>query len=154
MNFLKAFPLFVLLLLSSSLLAQQDTVTDDELMKYAVAMDSIDNMTKSLLATITEMVKSSDQVTAARYNELSKLIKDENKLAEANATPEEIEAVREIVSKKEEETVKINQTFQTLAREYIGAAVYNKVKKALASDSALKAKYEALLADLSKEDTD
>jgi hypothetical protein len=154
MNFLKAFPLFVLLLLSSSLLAQQDTVTDDELMKYAVAMDSIDNMTKSLLATITEMVKSSDQVTAARYNELSKLIKDENKLAEANATPEEIEAVREIVSKKEEETGKINQTFQTLAREYIGAAVYNKVKKALASDSALKAKYEALLADLSKEDTD
>jgi hypothetical protein len=154
MNFLKAFPLFVLMLFSSTLMAQQNTVTDDELMKYAVAMDSIDNMTKSLLATITEMVKSSDQVTAARYNELSKIIKDESKLAEANATPEEIAAVKEIVNKKEEETIKINETFQALAKEYVGAAVYNKVKKALASDAELKSKYQAILADLNKEDTD
>ncbi len=155
MNYLKAFPLFALLLISSTLVAQDtDPVTDDELRKYAIAMDSIDNMSKSLIQTITEMVKENDHLTAARYNELSKIIKDESKLAEANATPEEIAAVQEIVKKKEEETVRINETFMTLAKEYIGAAVYNKVKKALAADAELKSKYEAILAELKKEDTD
>jgi hypothetical protein len=131
----------------------QDEVTEEELKKYAVVMDSIDNMKEDLIDSISAMVKNNEKVTAARYNELSKIINDETKLAEAEAKPEEIEAIKGILKYKEEQTGKIQETFKSLATEYVGAAVYNKVKKALAENADTKAKYEALLAELNKEDS-
>ena len=131
----------------------QDEVTEEELKKYAVVMDSIDNMKEELIDSISAMVKNNEKVTAARYNELSKIINDETKLAEAEAKPEEIEAIKGILKYKEEQTAKIQETFKSLATEYVGAAVYNKVKKALAENADTKAKYEALLAELNKEDS-
>ena len=133
--------------------AQDDAITDDDLNRYAVAMDSIENMKTTLIATITEMVKGNEEVSAARYNDLSKIIDDEVKLTEAEATPVEIEFVKSVAAKKEEETAKINTAFQSLAIDYIGAKTYNAVKKALAEDAAMKAKYEALLAGLAKPKT-
>jgi len=146
----------VLLLVVSMMLAsnvsraQDDTISDEDLQKYAVAMDSIDNMTSALIETISEMVKSNENVSAARYNELSKIIDDEAKLSEAEATDEEKEFVRAVAAKKDEETAKINEAFQSLARDYIGAKSYNAIKKALASDEEIKTKYETIKAELSK----
>lgn len=131
----------------------QDEVTEEELKKYAVVMDSIDNMKEELIDSISTMVKNNEKVTAARYNELSKIINDETKLAEAEAKPEEIEAIKGILKYKEEQTAKIQETFKSLATEYVGAAVYNKVKKALAENAETKAKYQELLAELNKEDS-
>jgi hypothetical protein len=131
----------------------QDEVTEEELKKYAVVMDSIDNMKEDLIDSISAMVKNNEKVTAARYNELSKIINDETKLTEAEAKPEEIEAIKGILKYKDEQTAKIQETFKALATEYVGAAVYNKVKKALAENADTKAKYEALLAELNKEDS-
>lgn len=131
----------------------QDEVTEEELKKYAVVMDSIDNMKEELIDSISAMVKNNEKVTAARYNELSKIINDETKLAEAEAKPEEIEAIKGILKYKEEQTAKIQETFKSLATEYVGAAVYNKVKKALAENAETKAKYQELLAELNKEDS-
>lgn len=131
----------------------QEEVTEEELKRYAVAMDSIDNMKEDLIDSISAMVKNNEKVTAARYNELSKIINDETKLAEAEATPEEVAAIKEILKFKDEGTAKIQETFKTLATEFVGAAVYNKVKKALAENADTKAKYEALLAELNKEDS-
>jgi hypothetical protein len=131
-----------------------DGVTDDQLRKYAVAMDSIDNMRTSLMATITDMVKNNSALTAARYNELSKIITDEEKLSATNATAEEIEAVKVIIQTKDEGTAEIQSTFQSLAKDYVGAAVYNKVKKALASDAEVKSRYDTIFADVSKDTTE
>lgn len=130
--------------------AQDDAITDDDLNRYAVAMDSIENMKTALIETITEMVKGNEEVSASRYNDLSKIIDDETKLAEAEATEVEIGFVKAVAAKKEEETVKINAAFQSLAIDYIGAKTYNAIKKALKEDEKMKAKYEALLAELSK----
>ena len=146
----------VLLLIVSMMLAsnvaraQDDAISDEDLQKYTVAMDSIDNMTSALIETISEMVKSNENVSAARYNELSKIIDDEAKLSEAEATDEEKEFVRAVAAKKDEETAKINEAFQSLARDYIGAKSYNAIKKALASDEEIKTKYETIKAELSK----
>ncbi len=147
----------VLLLIASMMLASNvsqaqddDAISDEDLQKYAVAMDSIDNMTSTLIETISEMVKSNENVSASRYNELSKIIDDEAKLTEAEATDEEKEFVRAVAAKKDEETAKINEAFQSLARDYIGAKSYNAIKKALASDEEVKTKYEAIKAELSK----
>lgn len=144
----------LILLLTLNELAAQDAVSDEELKKYAIVMDSIDNMKKDLMETISEMVKSNETITGARYNELSKIINDETKLTAANATPEEIAAIKEIIKAKDEGTAKIQETFKTLASEYVGAAVYNKVKKALAENQEIKSKYDAILAELKAEDSE
>lgn len=131
--------------------ATQEQVTDEELEKYAVTMDSINDMKESLLEEITEMVKGNDAITNARYNELSKIIDDEAALTEAKATPEEIAFIKEVAAKKEEGTTKIQETFQTMAKDYVGASSYNKVKKALASDEQVKKRYETFMDKLEGE---
>jgi hypothetical protein len=132
---------------------QQEQVTDEELKKYAVAMDSINDMKASLLEEISDIVKDDGKMTNARYNELSKIADDPAKLAQVKATPEEIALLEKVAEKKNEGTVEINSTFQALAQDYVGAASYNKVKKALTTDSELKSKYEAMLEELEKDGT-
>jgi hypothetical protein len=118
-------------------------ITDDELEKYAVTMDSVNDMKASLLKDIEGMVKGNEKMTNARYNELSKIVDDPAQLAKAKATPEEIAFMKEVATKKEEGTAKIQETFQSMAKEYVGASAYNKIKKALASDPELQKRYQS-----------
>ena len=120
-------------------------ITDDELEKYAVTMDSVNDMKASLLKDIETMVKSNEKMTNARYNELSKIDDDEAALAKAKATPEEISFMKEVADKKEEGTMRIQETFQSMAKDYVGASAYNKIKKALASDPELQKRYQSHL---------
>lgn len=152
LKFLPAWLVFVLIAFNGAV--AQDAVSDEELKKYAIVMDSIDNMKKDLMETISEMVKNNEAISGARYNELSKIINDEAKLTAAKATTEEIAAIKEIIKARDEGTAKIQETFKTLASEYVGAAVYNKVKKAIAENAEIKSKYEAILADLKAEDSE
>lgn len=139
---------FIMTITSAAMAQDESAVTDEELKKYAVAMDSINDMTEQLKMTLAEKVKSNDKITGTRYNQLSGIINDEARLAEAKATPEEIAFVKEVQTLKLEETAKIQQTFQSLAKEYVGGTTYNKVKNALKTDAALKAKYDSLLVEL------
>lgn len=141
--------LVVMVAVTSSALAQDaPVISDEELKKYAVAMDSISDMTEQLKATLNEKVKSNEKVTGTRYNELSGIIEDEAKLAEANATPEEIAFIKEVLALKIEETAKIQEAFQSLAKDYVGASAFNKIRSALKTDAELKAKYDAMLAEI------
>jgi hypothetical protein len=141
-------------MLSAPVFAQDaTTVSDEELKKYAVAMDSVNEMQAALADQIKTMVTSNTAMNAARYNELFKAINDENKLFELQATPEEVAFVKEVIAKREEGTAKIKQTYQALAKEYVGASAFNKVKKALASDETLKTRYQSLMDELAKDNT-
>ncbi|HMG91477.1 MAG TPA: hypothetical protein VK589_15565 [Chryseolinea sp.] len=130
---------------------QQQQVTDEELKKYAVAMDSINDMKETLSEEIGAIVQGEGKMTIARYNELSTFADDTAKLALVKATPEEIALLRKVAEKKNEGIAEINNTFKTLAKDYVGAASYNKIKRALTTDSALKSKYEAMLEELDKD---
>lgn len=139
-------------LLAISAHAQNDVaVTDGELGKYATAMDSVNELTIELMDSITLMVKNTTVMNAARYNDLSKIISDEAKLTEAKATPEEIAFVKSVADYKSKGTSEINSAFQSLAKDYVGAATFNKVKKALASNTDLKSKYDSLMEELKKD---
>lgn len=131
----------------------QLAVTDQELLKYATAIDSINEMSASVRLELADMVKNgTSKVSTARYNELSKIITDETALQEAKATPEEIEFVKQVVARKTQEMDKINSTYQTLAKDYVTPAVFNKVKKALVNDPILKKRYDSLMIELGKDD--
>ncbi len=157
--------LFALFFAVQTIQAQNDTtqkqdaasasteITDAELEKYAVTMDSVNDMKASLLEDITNMVKGNEKITNARYNDLSKIIDDETALAKAKATPEEIAFIKEVAAKKEEGTAKIQETFQSMAKDYIGASSYNKIKDALKSDPELKKRYESQLEKVAGSDT-
>lgn len=131
--------------------SQQTTVTDEELKKYVMVIDSVNELSASVRIMIAEMVKNESTVSASRYNELSKMNGDSLKLVGANATPEEIAFMRKVAERKEQETQQINATFQKLAKEVATVPVFNKVKKAIASDPAVKARYDSLLAEMSKD---
>lgn len=126
-------------------------ITDEELEKYAVTIDSVNDMQESLTKDITALVKSNEKLTITRYNELYKIIGDDAQLAAAKATPEEIAFVKEVIAKQEEGTEKIKETFQSLAKEYVGATSYNKIKKALASDSELQKRYQSFMDKLQED---
>ena len=131
--------------------AQDSTqVTDEELQKYAVAMDSINGMKASLLKEINTIVKEDGKMTNARYNELSKIANDEAKLAQSKATKAERALLIKVAETKANGTEQINTTFQTLAKDYVGAESDNKIKKALTTDQELRAKYEGMLKELEK----
>lgn len=140
---------FVLSLLGTTAQAQDESVSDEDLKRYAIAMDSIEQMKKNLIETISDMVKNNENVSASRYNDLSKIIDDEARLKEAEATDEEIAFIKSVAAKKEEETTKINEAFQSLAKDYIGVKTYNAVKKALKDDQAIKEKYNSMMEELS-----
>ena len=149
----KTFFLMALCLVLAGAVHAQDApaVSDDELERYAVMMDSIDEMRVDLLAEISEMVKNTDKITVARYNDLSKIANDPAKLEEAKATPDEVAFLTEIQTLKESGTAEINTTFKSMAKDYVGASTYNKVKKAITEDNEVKSKYETMLNKL-KED--
>src|ERR1044071_5281343 len=98
------------------------TISDEELKKYAITRDSIDDMKETLMRDLTAMVQNNGKVKVARYNELSKIIGNEAELAKANATPEEIAFVKEVATKREEGTAKIQTMLQTMAKDYVGTA--------------------------------
>jgi hypothetical protein len=131
--------------------AQDAKVTDEELVRYVTAIDSINEMSAEVRTKLAEIVKDNPDITAARYNELSKIADDEAKLAEAKATPEELAVLKEVADMKAEETARINETYQTLAKEYVTAPVFNKVKKALAQEPEIKMRYDSLLTEMSKD---
>jgi hypothetical protein len=147
--------IFFLTLASAPLFAQDAqsaaAVTDEELKKYAVAMDSINEMQTELSGEIKTMVKDNQAMPVARYNELYKIIGDETKLLEAQATTDEIRFVKEVVARREQGTAKIKETYQLLAKDYVGVASFNKVKKALTTDEALKTKYQSMMDELGKD---
>jgi hypothetical protein len=147
----KYFLITVFSLITIASFSQDATVSEEELTKYATVMDSINEMTIAVQTTLSDMVKGSEVMNGTRYNELSKIAADEAKLAEAKATPEEIAFLTEVAGKKKEETLKINQAFQSLVKENLGGATYNKVKKALAADAELKAKYDSLIEEMAKD---
>lgn len=129
-------------------------ISDEDLRKYAVLMDSINDMKKTLLKEMGDMVKNNEGMTNARYNDLSKANGDEAKLQELKATEEEIAFINQVNEKKKEGAAKISETFQAMAKDFIGVETYNEVKNALAADTEVKARYDEILASVASEEDD
>lgn len=132
--------------------ATDEGISDEELKRYAVAMDSVEDMKATLMAKITEKVESTDLMENSRYNDLTKIIDDEAALKAAEATPEEIAFVKEISVMKDEGAKEIKDTFMAMAKEYVTASTYNRVSKALKSDPEVKTRYQAIFEEVSKDD--
>ncbi|MEO9966966.1 MAG: hypothetical protein ABJF11_14305 [Reichenbachiella sp.] len=135
--------------------AQDTEVTDEELSKYVEVTAKIDSLKADMKAKISEAVKSNELMEGGKvYNQLNKAKGDETKLAEIGATEEQMAAYNEIQDGITAFKAEFKTQYTEVVKNDIGAGSYNKVKKALKSDEALKAKYEELIAALSDESSD
>lgn len=139
--------LFMLMALGSK--AQTSTeITDEDLKKYAVTMDSVEAMQVSLRELVAKTVQTNTVMEVSRYNQLFKIAEDEAKLKEANATPEEVAFLQQINDLRKINIERINATYQALAKEYVGLKTFNAIRKSLQSDQQLKARYDNVSKDM------
>lgn len=139
--------LFMLMALGSK--AQTSTeITDEDLKKYAVTMDSVEAMQVSLRELVAETVQTNTVMEVSRYNQLFKIAEDAAKLKEANATPEEVAFLQQINDLRKINIERINATYQALAKDYVGLKTFNAIRKSLQSDQQLKARYDNVSKDM------
>ncbi len=148
---LKALLLGALLVVSGNVLAQTEDFTDEDLRKYAIVMDSVDAMKENLQAIVTDLVQNNDVMSVARYNDLYKIMGDSTKLAAAKATEAEVAFLEKVKARQQEEVDKITSTYQTMARDFVGAKQFNAIHRSLKEDEEVKAKYDTISKELDAE---
>jgi hypothetical protein len=124
--------------------SQKATITDDDLKKYAITMDSVQGMQQTLNDIIAENVRENQTIEVKRYNELFKVEKDETKLQALGATPEERAFLKDIAELRDYNLKRINVAYQALAKDYVGLKTFNAIKKSLDTDPSLKARFESI----------
>lgn len=133
------------MLMISGVFSYAQKVSDDELKRYAIALDSIETLKDQLTVTMNKISRGTEKISTQRYTALVQIANDAAKLAEAKATPEEIAYVKRAAVIQNEETVKFQKAYQSLISEYVGDSVFGKVRNALKADTVLKKKYDTLL---------
>lgn len=138
---------------TTSVGSNDENITDEDLRKYAVVMDSVEAMKETLLSDISTKIKSNGKMKISRYNQLSKAVDDEAKLTELKATPEEIAFVKEVSTMKQDGAAKISETVETMANDFVGTAKYNKIKGSLEVDTALRTRYDKIVGEMDTEES-
>lgn len=137
-------PCFFLLAAVGSKAQTSNAITDEDLKKYAIAMDSVEGMQETLRQIVAENVQKNTVMPVVRYNELFKIIDDASKLKESNATPEEIAFIKQINDLRTVNLSRINASYQSLAKDFVGLKAFNAIRKSLNTDKDLKARYDNL----------
>lgn len=141
----------------SALTAQaQDeiSITDEELMKYALVMDYANQEKGRLKDDYNAMIQAEELMSGGRrFKELKGAGGDEEKLAELEATPEEIEVFNKIESANNENIGAFKEAYTTKIKdkEQLGAGLYNKITKALKTDEELKSRYGTIMESVQSE---
>jgi hypothetical protein len=126
----------------------KDEITDEDLKKYAVTMDSVKAMQETMREIVASTVQKNTVMPVSRYNELFKIIDDSTKLKATKATPEEIAFIKQINDLRAVNIKRINDTYQEMARDYVGAKTFNAIHKSLKTDQTLKARYDNVSKDI------
>jgi len=153
--------MFVWLFLMAGLLSLQvnaqdasDEVTDDEMKRYARMEAKVAAFVQEKQSTLEEMIKNNEVLGGgARYNEIKAAWGKADKLESIQLKDDEKAAYEEIQSYIDSigEEVKAYMVELIKDNDVLGAATYNKVKKALNADPSLKEKMNNMIEELKKE---
>lgn len=123
--------------------AQSEEITDENLRRYALLMESVDAMKAEISVSLNEMIKNQEGMTGKRFSELSK--------GEGDAATEfETKFMATIEEMKAERIEAIKEVNQLLATKMLpdGGKAYKAIKAAISSDDEVKARYEVILAKI------
>lgn len=130
------FAAFVVCFLSVSAAFAQE-VTNDELYKYAIVMETKDLFQSELSAQITDYVEKQDPAIKNRYNALAG--------GETPANDAEKKFIGQVNSMKSDRSSDFLEAYKTMIQRVLGSDSYGKVKKALSGDDAVKQRYSAIV---------
>jgi len=141
------FALMVLLSASGVRADDNEEITDQELWKYALLNEVIEQMKKDISTEINEMIANQEGIDGKRYVELAKANGDEAKLSELGATDFEKQFMELVEKEKEDRIEAIKTVNQELATKMVGdkGRTYKAIKEALQGDADLKSRYESIL---------
>lgn len=137
------FAIMILLGFGSIAQAQDEQVTDENLRRYALLMETVEAMKSDISTTLNSMIKNQEGMTGKRFSELSK--------GEGEAATEfEQKFMDTIEEMKSERIDAIKEVNQILATKMLpdGGKAYKAIKAAISTDDSVKAKYEAILANI------
>ena len=140
---------FTLLVLMTGVRADEgQEITDEDLWKYALLNEVIDQMKKDISTAVNEMIANQDGIDGKRYVELAKTKGDEAKLTELGATDLEKQFLQLVDEEKEKRIDAIKTVNQELATKMVGdgGRTYKAIKAALEEDASLQSRYDAILA--------
>jgi hypothetical protein len=123
-------------------------ISDEDLKRYALTMDSVKIMQETLTQVIAATVQQNTVMTVQRYNQLYKIAGSETELAAASATQEERDFLKELNDLRQYNIARINTAYQALAKEYVGLKAFNSIKKSLETDDSLKKRYESIAQEI------
>lgn len=138
--------LFVALftVLSANVMAQdEDYITDENLRRYAIMMESVDAMKSEISVALNDMIKNQEGIDGKRYSELKK--------GEGEAANEfETKFMENIDKMIEDRKAAIGDAVNILATKMLpdGGKAYKAIKTAISSDPEVKAQYEAILVQI------
>lgn len=130
---------------------EAEELTEEEIAKYAAMEAKVQTFIQEKQSTMEQMIKENEVIGGgARYNELKAAWGNEEKLTEISATEEEKAAYTEIQNYIDSigDEVKEYMTGMIMDKEVLGAATYNKVRKAMSADPSVKEKIDTLVAQI------
>ncbi|EKB49403.1 hypothetical protein [Cecembia lonarensis] len=153
--FLLAFLMLGMISVQSYAQDESEELTEEEMVKYAAMEAKVQAFIKEKQTTMEEMIKENETLGGgARYNEIKGAWGNDEKLAEIEATEEEKEAFAEIQAYIDAigDEVKEYMTGLIMDAEVLGAATYNKVRRAMNADPAVKEQINNLVAELQNQE--
>lgn len=142
--------LMVISVMATNVTYAQDEVTDIDLRKYAILMQAVDFMKKDISIELNKMIKAQEGMTGQRYKELAATKGDDAKLADIGAKDFEKQFLDLANKMKDDRIASIKSVNSELATKMVGdkGKLYKKIKADLKADEALKARYDAILAEV------
>jgi len=145
----------VVLVGSTPMLKAQDdaaSITDESLRNYIMVMDSIDVMKKNVSKVVNSMLKDDILMQGGRrFVEIRKVYGDSTALVEAGVNADELKSYETIIAVKDSLSAQINTVFPVLIKEQLGVKEYKAIKRLLARDADLKARYVEMKATIKEE---
>lgn len=131
------------LLLTTGAKAQQNDVTEAELIRYAVATDSLQKLT-TRFNDLSLKLANDPKITPARQKQLAQTQGDSTKLAQIKATAYERAYMQRVTRQRAAETKKFRETYQSVITDYVGDNTFSKVNSQLRTDTRLKHKFDSI----------
>ncbi|MCC5921295.1 MAG: hypothetical protein LAT68_09075 [Cyclobacteriaceae bacterium] len=133
--------------------AQEEEVSDDEIISYIMVMDSFEILKAELGAELNELIKSNEILVGSRYVEIKKAYGDDEAMELLDVSEEELEAFETLNEAEEKLKADLTETYKEMIMEEIGGRAYNIIQKKRRSDREFKERYDEIVAQLQESDS-
>lgn len=147
------FTFLTALLITATYLAKAQTapaaVTDEELVRYAVATDSLKKLTEQFNQASIK-ANHDPKIAAARQQQLAQTQGDSLKLVQIKATPYEKAYLKKVRDQRYRESARFRNNYSALINDYVGTDAYTKISVQLRNDPKLRHRLDSVTATLNK----